>query len=238
MASGMLVVFGLGMFGTLSTLPLFLENLMDYPSSEAGLVMAPQGIASFCAMALFSQIGGKVPARWVVLTGLILAATGASHLAGLTLEIAPINVVAALACLGFGTGLFFVSMSTMAYQTIDPARTSEAAALYNFSRTIGQSIGISIASTIQARQAQIAWNELGGHIDPFNLNFSDWLAIRGLGENTPMGMARVAQLLEAQSELIAFNHTFAVIALSFFVLMPAALLLRSNKTGARPAPAH
>src|SRR5690606_27426589 len=44
-ATFMIMAFGVGMLSTIALQPLFLEHLLGYPASTAGLVMAPRGIA-------------------------------------------------------------------------------------------------------------------------------------------------------------------------------------------------
>ena len=239
-ACSIMFVFGFGMFGTLSSLPIYLENLMEYPSLEAGLVMAPQGLASMFAMFVFAQVGHFFPVRVVVLAGLASAATGAFLLSAISLEAAPINVMLPLCFIGMGTGLIFVSMSTLAYETLPPTATGEAASLYNLSRTIGQSVGISLASTLQIQFAQAEWNRLGGHINPFNPALHEWLQARGASLSDPVAVAQLQALLESQADAAAFIRVFGVIAFSFVFLAPLVLLARGRPPGAAPvkAPAH
>src|SRR5262249_8795831 len=49
---GLILIFVLGilLFATLSLLTPFLQSLLDYPVSTAGLVMAPRGIGTMVAM--------------------------------------------------------------------------------------------------------------------------------------------------------------------------------------------
>lgn len=233
----MMLVFGLGVFGTLTTLPIFLETLMAYPSVEAGLVMAPQGIASFVLLAAFARLGHLIPPRWVILAGLVLATLGAFQLSTLTLSVGPENIMWGLLLLGGGTGLVFVSSSTMAYQTLPPERTSEGAAIYNFARTVGQSVGISLATTLQVRHAQVAWNDLGGHINPYNPNLGTWLDSAGRTLSDPVTPALLTQTLQAQANLLSFNYTFQAIAISFIVLMPLVFVIRRADPVPSPATA-
>ncbi len=219
-------VFGFGMFGTLSILPLFLENLMNYPAVDAGLLLAPQGILSLVSMGLYARLNSTLPPRVFVMSGMVFSALGAWMLSGLSMQAGPWNFVPAISVMGFGMGFFFVAISTMAYATLPRESTTEAASLYNLARTLGQSIGISIAATLQTRYAQAQWDMLGGHINAFNPAVKQWLSAQGLSLSDPRAPALLGQLLNQQAQSAAFLQVFALIALSFLGLIPLALLAR------------
>ena len=57
---------------------------------------------------------------------------------------------------GFGMGMIFVPLSTIAFSTLSHDLRTEAAGLYSLLRTIGGSIGISIAITIFSRRSRFS----------------------------------------------------------------------------------
>ena len=225
-ACTIMFVFGFGMFGTLSILPLFLESLLNYPAADAGLILAPQGVVSLISLGLYGWLHNKLPTRVFVLSGMIFSALGAWMLSGVSMQAGPWNFVPAISVMGFGMGFFFVAISTLAYATLPRSASTEAAGIYNLARTLGQSIGISIAATLQSRYAQAQWETMGSHINPFNPALKDWLAAQGLSLTDPTAPALLGQLLSQQSLTAAFLQVFGVIALSFVGLIPLALMAR------------
>lgn len=55
----------------------------------AGWTMAPRGLASFVAMLVAGRLIGRVDTRWLVGSGMVLAAAGSYFMARLTLDISP-----------------------------------------------------------------------------------------------------------------------------------------------------
>jgi DHA2 family multidrug resistance protein len=62
---------------------------------------------------------------------------------------------------GIGMGLFFVPMSTLAFQNIGPDRQDEASGIYGVTRSLGSSIGIAIIGWQVASRMQFHWRTLG-----------------------------------------------------------------------------
>lgn len=105
-------------------------------------------------------------------------------------------------------------------------------AYFYLARTIGSSIGISIASTIATRTSQINWNTLGGHINPYNPALQQWLQNKGLDMSDPLAAQLLGQELARQSSMLGFVDAFHFIAWSFVVLAPLLFLLRGGRNSA------
>jgi DHA2 family multidrug resistance protein len=232
-ASVMMLVFGLGLFGTIALQPIMLENLLGYPAETAGLVMAPRGAAAALGMATVATLINRIEPRWLVLTGLTLAGLGTFMMTGYYLQVDMWHLIMPSLIQGYGMGMVFVPLSALAFKTISPSDTDRAASIFNLSRTIGSSIGIAIAATVLTRTSQINWMTLGGHINPYNPLVGDYLTAHGLTSSDPTAFHTPAHELSRQSLMLGFVDAFYFIALSFVMLAPLVLLLR-NKGGSRP----
>jgi DHA2 family multidrug resistance protein len=230
-ASGMMLVFGLGLFGTIAVQPLMLERLFGYPAETTGLVMAPRALGSAVSMAIVARLTGSVDHRWLVGSGMLLACAGTWLMGGYNLDIGPAWVVWPGVVQGLGMGAVFVPLSTMAYGTLTREQADAGAGLFNLARTIGSSIGVSIAATWYTRFGQMAWNRLGGHINSFNPALYQWLSKMGLDISSPQAPALLAQELSRQASMLAFTQVFHMIALSFLIMAPLLLLLRRTTSG-------
>jgi DHA2 family multidrug resistance protein len=222
----MTCAFGLGMFGTIALLPIMLENLMGYPPETTGLVMAPRGAGSALGMLLVSRLIARTDPRWLILFGLALSGAGTYAMTWYDLAISPEWLIWPGALQGLGMGMIFVPLGALAYQTIPQAATDQASSIFNLSRTIGASIGISLVSTVLSRENQINWNQLGGQITRFNPALQDWLALKGLALADPLAPQLLAQELARHAAMIAFVDAFWFVTLSFFAVVPLLLLLR------------
>jgi DHA2 family multidrug resistance protein len=234
LASGMMLVFGLGLFGTIAVQPIMLERLLGYPAATAGLVMAPRALGSAISMAFVARLSGRVDTRWLVGTGMLLAATSTWLMSWYDLGISPGWVIWPGVLQGLGLGAVFVPLSAMAYGSLRPDQADAGAGLFNLARTIGAAIGVSVAATWYTRFGQMDWNRLGGHVNPFNPSLWHWLEAQGLSLSDPLAPALLAQEMGRQASMLAFTQVFRLIALSFLAMAPLLLLLRSGgKEGAR-----
>ena len=232
-ASLMMFAFGLGLFGTIALQPLMLERLFDYPAETTGLIMAPRGLASAVGMFLVSRLITRIDPRAIILAGLTFAAGGTYVMSWYNLDIDPSWIVWPSIVQGLGMGMIFVPLSTLAYQTLPKWATDQASSIFNLARTIGASMGISVASTVVAQATQASWNALGAHITPYNPALSDWLQATGRSMKDPATPQILARELSRQASMIGFVDAFYFVALSFVGLAALVLLLRkpakSNK---------
>lgn len=107
----------------------------------------------------------------------------------------------------------------------------------NLARTIGSAVGVSIVATWYTRFGQANWNQLGGHINPYNPAVHRWLEVQGFSLSDPLASTLLAHELGRQASMLAFTQVFQLIALSFLIMAPLLLLLRQgDKVGNRPKP--
>jgi len=86
-----------------------------------------------------------------------------------------------------------------------------------------------VVSTVLSRDTQNHWNQLGGHINPFNPALQDWLTSTGHTLSDPLTAQILAQELERQASMQAFVDTFWLVTASFLVLAPLLLFFGKQK---------
>jgi DHA2 family multidrug resistance protein len=226
LASLLLAVLGLGMFGSMVVQPLMLENLFNYPVLTTGLVMAPRGVSGMISMILVAKLINRIDARWLIAIGILLSALGTAICTTYSQELNINWIIWPLFLQGFGLGMIFVPLGTMAFATLPASMQVEATGLYSLLRTLGASAGISITVTILTRHAQIAWNQLGGFINPYRPAVSSYLQAAHLQLNNPLAPTLLGQQLSQQAQMLAFVNTYAFIMWSFLMMLPLVFLLR------------
>jgi DHA2 family multidrug resistance protein len=181
-------------------------------------------------MLVVGRLTGKVDARLLVGTGMLLSAAGSWAMTRYSLEITSFWIIWPAALQGLGLGLIFVPLSTIAYATLDRSRMAEAAGIYSLVRTLGAAAGISVVTTIMTREAQVLWNELGANITRYNQAFLEYLRGLHLQPTDPKALAIVAAQVGQQAQMGAIIDVFAVTAWSFVLMLPLVLLLRRGKS--------
>lgn len=73
-AMGFMIVIGIVMFASMALLPPMLQNLFGWPVIDTGLVLAVRGIGILISMWIAGQLLGRIDARWLVGSGLAIAA--------------------------------------------------------------------------------------------------------------------------------------------------------------------
>jgi DHA2 family multidrug resistance protein len=233
----LMAFFGLGLFGALVLHPMMLEGLFGYPTFDTGLLMAPRGLASMVSMMVVGRIIGKYQPRNLVLVGMVLCLTGSWAMTHYSIESSTWSLVWPIIIQGSGLGLIFVPLSTVAFASLPPEQSAEAAGLYSLTRTIGSSIGISVVATMMTREAQVAWNQLGGHINIYNPAVSQYLSHTGLKPTDPHAILLLTHELARQAQMQGLIDAFVLVAWSFVIMMPFAFLLGSVARRAAPAAA-
>lgn len=229
-SSLLLAAFGLGLNGTMAIQPLFLENLLNYPVITTGMNMAPRGITSMLSMIIVSKLINRYDPRILMCFGICLCVLGISVGTFYSQNINSWFIVWPLLVQGMGFGMVFVPLSTVAFSTLSDNMRIEAAGLFSLLRTIGSSIGISITETVLSRHSQIAWNQLGGFIQPYNPALTQYLHTLHMKITDPAAAPILANVLEQQAQMIGFIDVYEFIMWSFLLMLPLVFLLKRNST--------
>lgn len=245
-SAGNLIMFIVGfcLYSSIMLIPLFLQTLMGYDATLAGMVLAPGGVATLITMPFVGVVISKYDGRKVVLAGLLIGALSMYIMHGFTLEASYWDFVWPRVVLGVGLAMIFVPLTTVTLATIAKEEMGNATGMFNLLRNIGGSVGIALAATMLARDTQFYQNMLIGNITPYNPLARQELATlqqgfvsRGI-ESTTAGTAALAsvyRLVLRQAGMLAYNHIFWVVALAFLGVIPLLILLRRPKHDAAGA---
>ena len=227
---------GFGVYGGQLLLPLLLENVLGFPTLAAGLYLMPRGIATFVSMMLVGRFSNQFSPRSMVFCGMILSFLGALEMTHLTPQAPGTVIWIPMILQGFGMGLIFIPLSSLAFATIPGRLASEAAGLYSLMRSVGSSVGISIASTYLNYNARLNWAEMRDNINLYSGPTRDYLAALSQ-QLDATGLSALAQVVEQQAMVKAFINDFVLIAASFVAMLPLLLLIRAVRPQ-KADPAH
>ncbi|HET6726163.1 MAG TPA: DHA2 family efflux MFS transporter permease subunit [Gammaproteobacteria bacterium] len=225
-ASLLMMALGLAMYGTLVLQPLLLEGLLGYPVLTTGIVMAPRGLASAISMFMVGKLITRFEPRIMVGVGIVLSTVGTYFMTQYNLHINMFWVIFPIVIQGFGMGLIFVPLATVAYSTLPNESSAEAAGMFSLLRTIGSSIGIAIVVTLLSRHTQMAWNQLGGHITEANPAVWHYLSKLQISPDSHAAGAILARLVGSQARITGFLDAFLMVFVSFICMIPLVLFMR------------
>jgi DHA2 family multidrug resistance protein len=221
-----MLVIGVIMFATMALLPPMLQRIWNYPVIDAGLLLAPRGVGVLITMWVAGQLMGKVDPRWLVGTGLAIAALSLWEMTHWSLGMDYRWIVISGSIQGLGMGLVFMPLNLTAFGTLDPKYRTEGASLLNLFRSIGASAGISIVTTFLARNLQTSHSDLVGHITPFSLPSIDPSASERLMSAGDTAMAMIDAEVNRQALMIAYLDDFKMMAIVTLLAVPLVILLR------------
>ncbi len=159
-----MMVTGVLLLAGLALLPPLLQNLYGYSVLQSGIMTAPRGVGTLISMLLAGRLIGKVDLAHPGRAGHGPDGLVAAHDDRLRDRHGSGPVIWSGVIQGLGLGLIFVTMQSLAFATLAPQMRTHAASLLNLSRNIGGSIGISLVTTLLARNMQIAHADMAGHI--------------------------------------------------------------------------
>ena len=121
---------------------------LGLPATEAGLLLAPGGLASLLVAPLVGRIGEKSGSKTPFLAGCLLVA---GALLGLALAHDSVGLVVLWSGLvSVGSGAAFAAIPNLIVSAVSDRETGEATGVNTIMRNIGSAIGAQIAGTIIA----------------------------------------------------------------------------------------
>jgi MFS transporter, DHA2 family, multidrug resistance protein len=228
-------LFGAAIYGLVTLLPLFYQELMGYTALAAGWAVSPRGIGAIVAMPIIGFLTAKLDNRWLIAFGFLLFAGASLWFGEVNLSIGQWTFLWAILISGFGSGCVFVPLSTTAMAFLKNEEIGNASGLYNLFRNIGGSIGISVVNTIVSRHEQIHRNELAGSLSPARvtvhgslLGMQQYLRTRGASSADAAHQAYglVNQTLTGQARLWSYVDDFRYMALMCFFCVPIVFALK------------
>ena len=216
---------GLLLFSVLAVLPPLLENLLGYPVVTTGLVTAPRGVGTLISMTLVGRLIRRIDARILIFVGMALVAVAMRMMSGFSLYMGENVVIASGFVQGLGTGLVFVPLTTLAFATLAPSLRNEGSALFTLIRNIGSSIGISVLSAMNIRNAEIVHARLAAGVRPDNPLLRHQLA-QIAPERLPAWLGAANAEVTRQATMVSYVDGFWFLLVVTLCAMPMILLMR------------
>jgi MFS transporter, DHA2 family, multidrug resistance protein len=237
-----MAVIGLVLFGTMALVTPFMQNVLGYPILTAGFLLASRGVGTLASMMVVGRLMKVIPARYLVLVGMLLAAFTLGQMVDFTDQTSPGTIVVASVVQGVGLGLVFVPLSTVAFATLPGHLRTDGTAILTLVRNLGSSVGISVVI------AQLTSTTSGMHarLSEFVTPFNDALAMPNaamLNLGTDLGRAMMDRLLTQQATIIAYANDYKLLMYLTLAAIPLVFVIsvarsRPAAPAEAPTPAH
>jgi DHA2 family multidrug resistance protein len=201
---------------------------MNYPVVTAGLVMGPRGIGTMASMLVVGKLTGRTDLRLLLGIGLGLTAWGFYAMTGWTPAVSETEIVIVGLVQGAGLGFLFVPLSAASLATLPAEQRTTGAGIYNLSRNIGSSVGISVVNALLTTNTQVNHADLAVHVSAVNRAFDDPTITQFWNPLTAAGRAALDAMITQQAQIIAYIDDYKLLMIATLALIPLLVVFKSS----------
>ncbi|HVR67819.1 MAG TPA: DHA2 family efflux MFS transporter permease subunit [Verrucomicrobiae bacterium] len=232
-------IIGIGLYGSVYLLPLFLARVRGWNSLDIGLLMIVTGAAQFLSAPVAGALSKRLELRVMLGMGLLLFGGGMWLQSFATAEWGFWEYFLPQAVRGFSLMFCFLPINTLALGTLPPQELKNASGLYNLMRNLGGAIGLAAINTVMIQQDAIHTARLAEHLTAANPGVTNYLSslaayYTGLGVADPRAAAlqTLTRLADREALVMTFNDTLLLLAGLFFSALLLMPLIRKPRAAA------
>ncbi len=239
--TGVMALVGFVMYGGQTTISLWLQTVLAYPSMQAGEAMLAVGLGAAFAMPLASALVSRFDPRKVCVCGALGLTLSYYQLMGFNLRIGYWDLFWPQFLQGASIGLVFVPLAVVTMAFMPKEKMGNATSLFNMMRNIGGGVGISLATTMVIRQGQAHTNLLVANITPTSPLAQSLLAAgRGLFAGSGpvlsdlQAYATLFGLVQREAAMVALIRVFQFLGILALIVIPLIALTKRPPRGQTP----
>jgi DHA2 family multidrug resistance protein len=232
------LILGMGIYGVIFAVPVFVQNYLHFTAMQSGLIQIPSAVASACAMILMGKLSGIFDARLLIAIGAMITVSAALMLSDINPDTGAGSLFWPLFLRGLGSVCMFLPLSLATLGNLPADKVSAGSGFYNLMRQLGSSIGIAIITTLLPHREAMHRSALVERINPTDPQLrsrvaglsatlarhsADHVAIRH------QALALVDRLINGQAMLLSFADIFLYVAIAFTASLPLLLLLGKGR---------
>jgi EmrB/QacA subfamily drug resistance transporter len=235
------VIFGMGLFGSISFIPLFIQGVVGSSATNSGILLMPLMLTAMAA----SVFSGQLVARYgkykrLTVVSMAISVIGTALLFRLDVHAGNTQVVVAMLVLGLGMGVG-MALYTLIVQNALPHKMAQATSALTFFRQIGATIGLAAMGSLMVSAFPPAFTSAlpnsVKHALPASVvsQFSDpnrlLNPLQGGGPqlpHTPQALALYQQIVEAMKQALAesIHHVFVLCLIIMVAGLVSVLFLK------------
>jgi MFS transporter, DHA2 family, multidrug resistance protein len=238
-----MLLVGMIIFGTTLFIPQFLQTVLGYTATDAGMALTLGGVATIITMPLAGILTGRVDARILVGAAFLIQGFALWNMTGLDTQISFDDAAMARMWQSIGIPFLFIPITTVAYVGLRPEENNQASGIMNMVRNVGGSIGIAAITSLLAQREQFHQARYVETLNPLNPNYdhavntlSRALVAQGVPHTQSMTMA-IAEIygkLVKQTMMLSYIDAFHIMMIIIFATVPLVFLLRAPRKGNSP----
>lgn len=231
------------LFGSIVLLPIYLQTLMGYNATLAGMVLGPGGMATLVAMPVAGILVTRINPKSLLAFGIIISAYSTYLMSQFSLMADFNTIIWPRVVLGVGMGFLFIPLTTMTMSSINKEEMGNASSIYNLLRNLGGSFGVAFVTTMLARRSQHHQLHLSEHLTPFDpafqitsQNTAQALQYAGMTPEAAShsGLGIIYYKMIREASMMSFNDAFYLLSVFMLFVLPLVFLMKQGKTDASP----
>ncbi|GAB3994666.1 MDR family MFS transporter [Nocardioides marmoraquaticus] len=155
-AVGLVIVAMMAMFGSLTLIPIYLQDALDLSTMRTGLVLLPGGATMGLMAPFVGRLYDRVGPRPLVTPGAVIVTLGLFSMSRFDVDTAVWTVVASHVGLSIGVALMFTPLLTSALGSLPQQLYSHGSAIVSTLQQVAGAAGIALFITVMTRGATAA----------------------------------------------------------------------------------
>ncbi len=236
-ATLVIMIVGVVMFGTTQFVPQLLQEVLGYTATSAGEALTLGGVGTLVAMVCVGILSNRIQPRYLIACGLIIEIVALWHMTHLNTGISFATAAWARLWQVVGIPFMFIPLTGAAYIDLPSDRTNQATAIMNVMRNLGGTLGISMVQSLLAHRQQFYQARFTETLNPLNPSYQNGLAqitrlLTSQGQSalqaSQMAVGRLYQSLLQQASMLAFLDCFFALMIVGLVVLPLVFALKST----------
>ncbi|RAU21692.1 MFS transporter [Paramagnetospirillum kuznetsovii] len=153
-------IIGIGLYGSVYIVPLYLGRVRGYSALEIGTTMMVTGLFQALSAPLAGNLAKHMDLRYMLGMGLALFGGGLWLNSALTSEWGYWEMFLPQAVRGLSLMFCFVPINAVALGHLPPQQVQNASGLYNLMRNLGGAIGLAVINTVLTHRLDLHMSRL------------------------------------------------------------------------------
>ncbi|MND75786.1 Multidrug export protein EmrB [compost metagenome] len=230
---------GVGLYGSIYLLPLYLAQIQNYNALQIGEVIMWMGVPQLFLIPLVPQLMKVISPKILCTVGFGLFGLASFGSGVLNPDFAGeqfnhIQIIRAL-----GQPMIMVTISLIATSYILPQDAGSASSLFNILRNLGGAIGIALLATLLDARTKVYFDYLRESLVPSNPQVAERLTqlAERLGSDAA-ALGKLSEITHQQAMIMAYNDAFHFVGIGLAISMLAVLMTRKLPQGLKAGEAH
>ncbi|OJX09384.1 MAG: MFS transporter [Caedibacter sp. 37-49] len=224
---------GIGLYGTVYLIPLFLARIRGYNSLQIGELMMVAGLFQFVAAPIGGQLLKRIDMRYILAFGILLFFWSIYLSSTLTNQASFNEYFWPQAFRGMAIIFCFLPINNLALGTLPPERLKNASGLYNLMRNLGGAIGLALINTVLIKRMDLHRARISDNLKIGNLQLENFLSgletkfdESNLQDASRAALKTLSGLIEREAGVQAFNDCYVLMGGLFMASLLLIFLLR------------